>query len=180
MLTDLKKIKAEINAEVSIEEIHKTLRGLDASESRAIVESFTNGKTYANVSLRKFQEDYIADYLEYLWDISEVSFWKHVKSIPSFQQGLLWSSNMFYMEKMVENAVPDNVWHMIQKFALHRVSGPQIDLDAIGCVVKAQATKFGRKQTIFDEIATMTPELQKRSTERINQMLTQECNFYFG
>lgn len=179
MLTDLKKIKVEIDAERSIEEIHRTLRGLDASESRQIVESFTNGKTYANVSMRNFQEDYIADYLEYLWDISEVSFWKHVKSIPSFTKGLLWSSNMFYLQKMIDNPLPDHVWKMVLKFAIHRNESYQMDLEAIGCVIQAQATKFGRKQEIFDRIEVMPPGLKERSALRINKMLSDNCNYTF-
>lgn len=180
MLTDLKKIKEEIDDCVDIEEIHKILKGLSTTESKIIVESFTNGKTYANVSLRHFQEDYIADYLEYLWEISEESFWKHVKSIPSFTKGLLWSSNMFYIERMINCPIPDNVWKMVLKFALHRNENQQQDLNAIGCVIKSQANRFGRKKEIFDEIAKMSLHIQKRSTERINKMLNDSCNYSFG
>lgn len=70
------------------EDLHHSLEELQPEDAKKIIESMTDDEIYQKVNNRKFQEDYIADYLEYLWDISESSFWKHVKTTLDVNQNL--------------------------------------------------------------------------------------------
>ena len=91
------------------EDLHYGLKELTTDDAKNIVESMTEDEIWRKVNNRRFQEDYIADYLEYLWGISENSFWKHIEKTLDIDQDLLWSDNMFHFEKLCQERIPDNI-----------------------------------------------------------------------
>ncbi len=68
------------------ENLHEELKVLQPEDSKKIVESMTDSEIFQKVNARRFQEDYIADYLEYLWEISETAFWKHVNISENYSK----------------------------------------------------------------------------------------------
>jgi hypothetical protein len=91
---ELSETKKELMKPDWTENFHNALEELQPADAKKIVESMTDVEIYSKVNNRKFQEDYIADYLEYLWDISESSFWKHLKTTLDVHHHLLWSDKI--------------------------------------------------------------------------------------
>lgn len=60
------------------ENLHHELQELPLQEAKWIVENMTDSEIFSKVNNRRFQEDYIADYIEYLWTISPIAYWKHI------------------------------------------------------------------------------------------------------
>jgi len=115
---ELNDIKKELMKPDWTENLHHALEELQPEDAKKIVESMTDNEIYRKVNNRRFQEDYIADYLAYLWDISESSFWKHVKTTLDVNQDLLWSENMFHFEKLCSENIPNDVLVAVIKYAV--------------------------------------------------------------
>ena len=54
------------------------------------------------------------------------------------------------------------------------------DLEAIGCVIKAQIDKFGRIEDIKSYISKLPIDDQKSAKEKIFEYAKKECNYIFG
>lgn len=81
------------------ENLHHELQELPLQEAKWIVENMTDSEIFSKVNNRRFQEDYIADYIEYLWTISPIAYWKHIIASLSPNIGALWSDNMSHFRK---------------------------------------------------------------------------------
>lgn len=161
------------------ENLHHALEELQTNDARKIVDSMNETEIYAKVNNRQFQQDYIADYLEYLWEISEQAYWKHVIITLDLEVGLLWSDNMSHFEKLCNEKIPIGVLKAVLDFAI----GCQIeenykqDYEAIGCVVRAQVKKFNRMAEIKKYISSLDKE--KAANKRINEMIKSKCHYNF-
>ncbi|MDP2235688.1 MAG: hypothetical protein Q8J88_04560 [Bacteroidales bacterium] len=162
------------------ENLHHALEELQPEDAKKIIESMTDNEIYSKVNNRRFQEDYIADYLEFLWDISESSFWKHVKTTLDVNQNLLWSDNMFHFKMLCSENIPDDIMAAIIKYAIECPADQKLDLETIGCVIKAQVNDFGRLQEIRYYISLLDKSQQTSANERINELLKCDCNYQFN
>ncbi|MDP2925114.1 MAG: hypothetical protein Q8N99_01955, partial [Nanoarchaeota archaeon] len=72
---EIKKLKEELIKSYWTEDLHLKLTELQAEDAKRIVESMDNFEIFEKVNNRQYQQDYIEDYLEYLWKISEPAYW---------------------------------------------------------------------------------------------------------
>lgn len=176
---EIKKYKTALMKEYWVEDRHHKLKKLHSRDAKKIIESMNESEIYQNVNIRKHQEDYIADYLEYLWDISETGFWNHVKISLDFSKSILWSDNMFYFEKMCNVKIPNDVLKAVLDFIIYNENSSKMDLEAIGCVVKAQAEKFGRLDEIENYISLLSDNNKNIASKKIKAMLNNKCPYLF-
>lgn len=175
----LEKIKKELMKPDWTENLHHALEELPKSDAKAIVESMTNRQMYQKVNIRRHQEDYISDYIEYLWEISKTAYWKHVIVSLNTEVGILWSDSMPHFEKMCKLKVPEDVLKAILDFVSQCSEENRQDFDAIGCVVKAQAEKFKRLDKINKYISNVEKHKQDDIKRRIEEMLNKKCEYSF-
>ncbi len=181
MKDEIKKLKKELMKPGWTEDLHHSLEELQPEVAKTIVESMTESEIYRKVNNRQFQEDYIADYLEFLWDISENAYWRHVKSTLNLEHGILWGDHMSHFEKMCDNKIPDDVLKAVLDFAVsvEVKDNYKQDFEAIGCVVKAQVEKFERLKEVKKYISSLSKDKQVLANSRINEMIKCDCNYYF-
>ena len=65
-------------------------------------------------------------------------------------------------------------------FAVQNKDSDKQDLEAIGCVIKAQIDKFGRIEDIKSYISKLPIDDQKSAKEKIFEYAKKECNYIFG
>ncbi|MCF7805108.1 MAG: hypothetical protein K9N46_04490 [Candidatus Marinimicrobia bacterium] len=176
---DLIEKKNELMNPYWTENLHHALKELQLEDAKKIVESMTDDEIYSKVNNRRFQEDYIADYIEFLWDISESSFWKHVKTTLDVDQHLLWSDNMFHFKMLCSERIPNDVLIAVIKYAVECPGNQKQNLETIGCVIKAQAKDFGRLDEIKKNILLLEKDKQVLAETRIKEMIECECNYKF-
>jgi hypothetical protein len=176
---ELSETKKELMKPDWTENFHNALEELQPADAKKIVESMTDVEIYSKVNNRKFQEDYIADYLEYLWDISESSFWKHLKTTLDVHHHLLWSDNMFHFEMLCTKHIPNDVLVAIINYAVECPENLEQNLKLIGCVIKAQAEEFGRLGEIKNHITGLDKCKQVLADTRIKNMIECKCNYTF-
>jgi len=177
----LKEKKKELMKPDWTENLHHALEELHTEDAKKIVESMTDKEIYQKVNNRQFQEDYIADYLEFLWEISKKAYWRHLKSTLNLEHGILWGDHMAHFEKLCNNIIPNDVWDAVLDFALNvGIEGNYTqDFEAIGCVIKSQAEKFGRLKEIKKRILLLDKDKQEEANKRIRKMLNSKCNYQF-
>lgn len=178
---ELEKHKKELMKPGWTEDLHHALEELQTQDAKEIVESMTDSEIYRKVNNRQFQEDYISDYLEYLWEISESAYWKHVIISLDLKVGILWGDHMSHFEKLCNHKIPDNVLKAVLDFALEIdvKENYKQDFEAIGCVVKAQVAKFNRLDEIKKHILSLAKDKQNNADKRINEMINCKCNYQF-
>ena len=163
------------------ENLHHALEELQAIDAKQIVESMNETEIYSKVNNRRFQQDYIADYLEYLWDISEEAYWKHVVITLDLEVGILWSDNMSHFEKLCNEKIPSEVLKAVLDFAIGCTveENYKQDYEAIGCVIRAQVKKFNRIAEINKYTSSLGKEKEKEANRRINEMIKTKCHYNF-
>lgn len=174
-----KTLKEEFLATNSTEELHHGLEKLKPSDAKKIVESFDDSTIYTVVNMRHCEQDYIADYIEFLWGISESAYWKHVITSLDVNVGILWSDNMSRIERMCNNNIPNEVFNAVLHFVTKCDEGNKQDLETIGCVVKAQVDKFGRIENIKQYISTLNENLREFTNKRVLDMINSDCTYSF-
>lgn len=175
----LESLRKQIKSERSIETIHHKIMDLPREEAVELVDLFTNNRVFRNVNVRGQQEDYIAEYLYYLWKISPASFWRHIKSLLNPARDLLWGSDMDYMVIMARNRMPDDVWKKVIEFATQSNIWEQ-DKDAMASLLQAQCKRFNRREEL-DKIINSYPKTRKQAAkERIDELMKAPINYRFG
>ena len=83
------------------------------------------------VNFRRFQQDYIGDYIADLWLIDQPSFWKHVGKTFDLPEGVLIYDNDSHFRVMASNDMPINVWKKMLRslIRVHRTQLEQEDDD---------------------------------------------------
>ncbi|MGR3179020.1 MAG: hypothetical protein ACUZ8E_13285 [Candidatus Anammoxibacter sp.] len=174
---EIERQKAELIKEYWTEDFHYGLKELDHEVAKKIVESMNHLEISRKINVRRSQEDYIADYLGYLWEISEASFWKHVIISLNIEVGLLWSDNMLYFNKLCNERIPNDVLIAVLNFAVGCKGNCGDDIGVIGCVIKAQVERFGRLSEIKNYVSQLKKELQDAANTKINEMINKKCNY---
>lgn len=176
---NLEIIKSRLKRELSIEAIHKVLDSLPVNVAREVIESFSDHKIRSNVNMRKYQEDYISEYLVYLWETSPASFWKHTKASLNKHLGILWGGDMEHLGILCKNFIPIDVLKKLIKFLSESEMVGQ-DKEALSCVIKAQILTFNRSEEIEAIVNKLPKKLREKVKADIVQMTQARCNFYFG
>jgi hypothetical protein len=176
---EIEKFKNELMKEHLVEDRHHALSKLKSEDAKRVVESMNEREIYRNVNVRQFEEDYIADYLRYLWDISEAAFWNHVKISLDINKGILWADHMFHFDKMCNVKIPEYVLITVLDFVVQIDKDSKQDYEAIGCVIKAQIEKFGRQTEIDDYISLLGNNRKNSTTKKIQEMISCECRYLF-
>lgn len=181
---EAEKIKNELMKEQWTEDMHASLKDFDPIVAKKIIESMSDNDIYIRVNNRMFQEDYIADYLDYLWDISEDAFWKHVIISLNIEDGVLWADHMPHFEKMCRNELPYKVLECLIDFLIQyrpeHKGQYQMDIDAVSCVFNAQVNKFGRIEDIRKYIHSLKIEDEEQVLNKIELFSQTKCSYNFG
>lgn len=173
------KKKDELMLEHWTEDLQHSLQDFHPDVARKIIDSMDDSDIYVKVNHRQFQEDYIADYLEYLWDISEEAYWKHIIISLDTEVGLLWSDNMSHFEKMCNNRIPENVLEAVIIFLIDYQSNFPQDIEAIGCVLKAQVEKYNRLEEIHSYIKSLKLKDEKSIIAQVEELIKNDANYNF-
>lgn len=176
---EIEKKKKELMEPHWTEDLHYALKELDDDSAKKIVELMSDDEIYDKVNNRQFQQDYIADYLEYLWNISQPAYWRHVISTLDIHHGILWGDNMSHFEKLCQYELSADVFNAVMYFAVNCDEKNKQDMEAIGCVIKAQAEKFDRLSDIRAYISELEGVELDSLNKRIDKMLTSVCNYGF-
>jgi hypothetical protein len=176
--------KNELMQERWTEDMHTSLKNLDPKVAKKVVESMSDSEIYVRVNHRNLQEDYIADYLEFLWEISEEAFWKHVNISLDPALGVLWGDHMPHFEKMCNHKLPEEILEKVLYFLINYESDHpasyEMDMDAVGCVIRAQVKKFNQTNKIEDYIKTLNILNEEEIFKKIVHFINQRCHYHFG
>jgi len=172
-----RKIKEELRKAYWTEDYHLELAKLSNEEAKEIVEEMDDDDIEFRVNVRKYQEAYISDYLEYLWEISKTAYWKHIKTTLNPKVGFLWSDNMSYVDIMCSNPMPDDVFETILDFAAACSEENQLDLGIIGNIIKIQSESFNRLADVNKYISLVKDDKQVAVSKRLKEMLDGTISF---
>lgn len=175
--TERNKLKHSLLNEHWTEDLHHGLKEIDKEDAKLIVESLDDNEINYKVNLRKFQEDYIADYIQYLWEISPASFWKHVKMTFNNEIGLLWSDNMFYFERLCQENISHDILHMVVEYIGKCSEEEKQDLELLGDIIKSQAEDHDRLEEIKQITASLPADISHTTSARIDAMLQQRYQY---
>lgn len=153
MKSYLKKLKEELLSEYWTENLHYGLKEIEDIEAKEIVESMSYTDIHRKVNVKTHQQDYIADYLEYLWDISESSFWKHVEILFQDDEELLWSDNMFYFKKLCNEYIPSNILKEVILYIKDHKNNSQ-DIELLTDIIIHQVNNYQRLNEINNIISS--------------------------
>ncbi len=162
------------------EDLHYGLKDLEQNDAKKIVESMDESEVWRKVNNRQFQEDYIADYLLYLWEISEIAFWKHIKTTFDDYAGMLWGSDMQHYEILCENDLPPDVFDAILKFTFANEKLNSQDEEAVFCIINAQVKKFDKLSTVKEYISNLDKKHKESAETKLENGINKKCNYLFG
>lgn len=97
------------------EERHIYISELDEDTSRRVTEALLPEQIHILVNYRQFQEDYIGDYLEYLWDLSQLAFWRHIEQTFQSVDGMLLYDLENVHNILTSYDMPISVWTSLLK-----------------------------------------------------------------
>jgi hypothetical protein len=176
---EIQKLKLELMQPGWTEDLHDELNKLRPEDAKQIVESMTDFEIYQKVNNRRHQEDYIDCYITYLWDISETAFWRHVKISIDDHHGILWGDDMSNFERMCNVKLPKDVLIAFLGFAIKGKKKSPQDIEAVGCVIKAQVKKFERYLEVKEYISLLKESEQASANKLVNTMINGKCNYSF-
>jgi hypothetical protein len=95
------------------EERHDFLKTLSPKVAKELLNTLEPEEIEVIVNWRKFQSDYIGDYLSYLWQLDEKSFWKHIEITFKSEEGMLIYDSDDHIQIMCSNDMPLSVWNQL-------------------------------------------------------------------
>ncbi|QLW74222.1 hypothetical protein HV139_08960 [Citrobacter freundii] len=105
------------------EQYHDALKEMDVNDAVKDVNDMNDSDVLYRVNARKFQQDYIADYLEYLWDLNPKAFWRHIGIMFSDETELLISDNMKFISILCNEVAPASVISSIITYTINKWKG---------------------------------------------------------
>ncbi|WP_291286939.1 hypothetical protein [Flavobacterium sp.] len=171
--------REELLSEHWTEDLHHSLRDLHPDVARRIIDTMDDSEIYVKVNHRRFQEDYIAEYLNYLWDISKEAFWRHTIVSLDPEVGILWGGDMPHFEKMCKNPIPKEVLEAVIHFLIHDKNKIEQDTEAIGCVLRAQAKRFNQLDEIKNYVRSLNLQEETEILNQIEQLIETEPGYSF-
>ncbi|MEN8952807.1 hypothetical protein [Planktotalea arctica] len=92
------------------EERQSYLETLPATLVREVLGLIRPSDLQIIVNFRRHQEDYIGDFLRYLWGVDEEAFWDHLAATFGGEDGLLLYDDDHHIELMTSRNMPAHVW----------------------------------------------------------------------
>ncbi|WP_142418316.1 hypothetical protein [Citrobacter braakii] len=109
------------------EQYHEALKEMDVNDAIKDVNNMHDNDVLYRVNMRKHQQDYIADYLEYLWELSPEAFWRHVEIMFSDETELLISDNMQFISILCNEVAPAAVIKNIVSYTIDKWLGDKFE-----------------------------------------------------
>lgn len=107
---DLARHIDEIASAHWTEDAHQYLENLDEDLATAVLNSLGPEQIAQLVIYRHRQEDYIGDYLEFVWELSPDAFWRHIEQIVMSDGGLLMYDGDEIHNVLISENMPLPVW----------------------------------------------------------------------
>ncbi|MNJ34533.1 hypothetical protein D3C77_292500 [compost metagenome] len=92
---------------------HDYLTSVSPEIAKAILALLTPDDINRIVNVRRFQADYIGDYLEYISDLDEAIHWAHVEKTFESEDGFLLYDGDAHIRAMEEKQIPMSLWHLL-------------------------------------------------------------------
>lgn len=142
------------------EERHHYLETLDIETAKLVLEYLDENSRQIIVNHRKFQEDYIGDYLSYIWTISEGAFWDHmVTMFDNHEDGILLSDLMEHIEILENNDMPIEVWHSMLRSIFWAHGGVGMEIEFLHKAFVYQTTASENVNAKIEETIKWVSEL---------------------
>ena len=175
--------KEELLSEHLIENMQKSLEEMPKEVAKQIINSMTEEEIYIRVNKRLMQEDYISDYIIFLWDVSREAFWKHVSATFDVKEGLLWGGDMPHVRKICKNEIPDFVLNNIIEFWVNYKSDflaeYEQNTEGLACILKAQCIRFNKKEEILQYLENKYPHILDSYKIKLEYFINQKCLYSF-
>lgn len=95
------------------EDKHDYLTTVSPEIARAILALLTSDDIDRIVNVRRYQADYIGDYLEFISDLDEAIYWAHVEKTFEAEEGFLLYDGDAHITAMEERQVPMPLWNLL-------------------------------------------------------------------
>ncbi|HML78761.1 hypothetical protein [Geobacter sulfurreducens] len=92
---------------------HHFLESLSPQVAKELLKTLEPDDIEVIVNYRKFQEAYIGDYLAYLWELDEDSFWEHIGKTFESPDGMLLYDLDDHIQVMRSYDMPLKVWNQL-------------------------------------------------------------------
>ncbi|MBL4593514.1 MAG: hypothetical protein JKX68_06830 [Flavobacteriales bacterium] len=171
------KKRAELMKEHWTENLHYGLKELDQKDAVKIVESMSEDEIWRKINLRNCQQDYIADYLLYLWEISPSSFWIQIKHTFDEEEDLLWGSDLMHYEILCENEIPNDVFTTILNYALGDKTLNEQDENLVFCIINTQIKQYDNLNKIKSFIQTLSGKQKKIANQKLKKGMSLTCHY---
>lgn len=145
------------------EDKHLYLESLDEEVSRIVLEAMLEEERDVIMNHRKSQQDYIGDYLEFVWERSEKAYWDHIESMFSDDgDGLLLYDLNEHLEIMSHYTMPMKAWRaMLRAFIwVHR--GEELEIEFLKEIFRFQTAKAEDWRRKIDETLNWLSALSER------------------
>jgi AcrR family transcriptional regulator len=147
---DTREALARFRSEDWTEDRHKFLMTLPEDVAGKVMRALTPDDLHDTVNRRRYQEDYIGDYLEDVFDIDREVFWEHVGKSFESTEGLLIYDSHNLVSFMSSEPMPVSVWERL-----------------LNCMVKAHLTGLATATSTYEaEIFSEVIRYQTAHVER--------------
>ena len=158
------------------ENYHLSLEEMNEEDAIQDVDSMSREEIDYKVNMRKYQEAYISDYLEYLWEISPKSFWALILVMFSGKTRLLISDNMKFASILCNEVAPKEVIIAIVKYTLDAGTPgatDSLDEDILSEMIQEQ-NKLGEKEIDLSDVygGDVSEELKERFSVVLNRHIS--------
>jgi hypothetical protein len=95
------------------EQRHDFLKSLPQTVAKALLETLSSEDLEVIVNWRRFQQDYIGDYLVYLSELDEAIYWEHLGKTFECSEGLLTYDDDAHIVSMETQDMPLKTWQQL-------------------------------------------------------------------
>lgn len=95
------------------EDKHDYLTTVSPEVAKAILALLTPDDIDRIVNVRRFQADYIGDYLEFISDLDETIYWAHLEKTFEAEEGFLLYDGDAHIAAMEEKQIPMSLWNLL-------------------------------------------------------------------
>ncbi|MCX6858400.1 MAG: hypothetical protein NTV80_26275 [Verrucomicrobia bacterium] len=172
---ETRELKKSFNSLLWTEERHHFLRDLSLAKARKLLSALTPNEIARTVNVRRFQEDYIGDYLADLWAIDIESFWKHLIKVFDSEDGILIYDGYDYVDVLCTRDIPTSVWLAILESLLtgnkSYIEGDHSDYacELLGRIIDFQTTRASQFDSRRTECAQWFKRLSKNDAALVQQ-----------
>lgn len=144
---ETKEARDRFRSERATEDRHQFLLSLRPDLAHKLLKSLTADDLEDTVNRRRFQEDYIGDYIKDLWDIDHEAFWTHIAKTLESAEGMLIYDSTAHASIMSSQSMPLDVWERL-----------------LGCMILAHRKDLADPKTSY-EAEVFTDVLRFQTTE---------------